>query len=394
MKRKILGLRGICEARLSGAYPESFLNACAINGLELWDMECVDSCTVKFHFYEKDGPDFTLLAEKSMCQFEKETVSGGSRLFDFVKRHIGLALTLLSAILLLSFSSLFIWDMEVYGNEKLSDGEILRALADCGVAYGTFSPGLDRELLRSEMLMELPELAWMTVNVRGSQAQILVSERQEKPEIYIESDSADLIAGKTGIIKNIFARNGKVLLTEGSSVIEGETIISGCMDSITAEPRFVRAQGEVMAETWYELSSVCPEELAVKTEKKRPRLRFALKFGQRRLNFYFPGRKTVDGCDKIIDNYIVGVEGVFALPLSLVVERIIPYETKNINKADSQAMAARLSDYLTARVEGEVLSRSITQGERDGLRIVSLRAACLENIAVLREHAELEEQMP
>ena len=303
MAGKIFSLRGVCTAEVSSACPEALLNACAMSGIELWDMECRDSCTLHFYFFEKDRAELETLAEKCMCDAHIQTLSGGSRLYDFIKRHLGLAVTLVLVLALLSFSTLFIWDMQVYGNEQLSDGEILRALSRCGVDCGSFWPSVDKELLRSRMLLELPELAWMTVNVRASGAEVLVSERQEKPEIYDESDCADLIAGKTGIIKHIFARNGKVLTQPGSSVVKGEVLISGCMDSITAQPRYVRSQGEVVAETWQEICAVNPLEKELKTAHKRPHRRFAVKFGRHRLNFYFGGRKTVDGYDKIIHNF-------------------------------------------------------------------------------------------
>lgn len=386
MKKEAFAVKGKCRVELNGAYPENLLNACALNGLEIWDMYCVDRYRLSFLVYENDVETLKKLAEKSMCDITVQAVSGGSRLKGFVKRHMVLFIGLAIVLLLLVLSGFFIWDMEVYGNEKLSDGEILRALSECGVDCGSFWPGVDKELLRSEVLLKLPELAWMTVNVNSSRASVVVSERIEKPEIYVESESADLVAKKTGIIKSISALNGKVLVTEGNSVTEGEVLISGLMDSITAQPRLVRAQGQVMAETWYELHSVSPGELAAKKPASGSRRRVALKFGDKRLNFYLGGRKTVDGCDKIIDNYIIGVEGVFALPVTLVVEKIIPYRTEGSVKPDAGAMSQRLYESLEKSVDGEVLSHSAVSGSREGLEIVSLRASCLENIAELCEY--------
>ena len=386
MKKEAFAVKGKCRVELNGAYPENLLNACALNGLEIWDMRCVDRYRLSFLVYENDVETLKKLAEKSMCDITVQAVSGGSRLKGFVKRHMVLFIGLAIVLLLLVLSGFFIWDMEVYGNEKLSDGEILRVLSECGVDCGSFWPGVDKELLRSEVLLKLPELAWMTVNVNSSRASVVVSERIEKPEIYVESESADLVAKKTGIIKRISALNGKVLVTEGNSVTEGEVLISGLMDSITAQPRLVRAQGQVMAETWYELHSVSPAELAAKKPASGSRRRVALKFGDKRLNFYLGGRKTVDGCDKIIDNYIIGVEGVFALPVTLVVEKIIPYRTEGSVKPDTGAMSQRLYESLEKSVDGEVLSHSAVSGSREGLEIVSMRASCLENIAELCEY--------
>ena len=83
-----------------------------------------------------------------------------------MKRSACLPLLLTAVLLLLS--SLFIWEINVEGNEKLTTGEILRALEECGVKTGTFWPGLDTDEIRCRMLLRLPELGWMTVNVHGS----------------------------------------------------------------------------------------------------------------------------------------------------------------------------------------------------------------------------------
>jgi len=394
MEKGKLTFKGICRVEAKGAYPESLLNACAVNALEIWDMRCLDAYTLTFCIYERDEAMLRTLAEKTMCDVKLETVGGGSRLKNFAKRHVVFFAGAIVILMLLVLSSFFIWDMEVYGNDKLSDGEILRALADCGVDCGTFWPGMDKELLRSEMLLRLPELAWMTVNVNSSRASVVVSERLEKPEIYVESDSADLIAKNTGIIKNISALNGKLMVEAGQAVTEGEVLVSGIMDSISSEPRFVRAQGEVIAGTWHEKHSVSPSEQAGKKPSAKARLRFAVKLGQKRMNFYIGGRKTVDGCDKNIDNYIIRIKNVFALPLTVVVERITPYESAGSAVNDTDAMAQRLYEQLEKNVDGEILSHSAVSGNRDGLDFVSLRASCLENIAELSEHKALFEKIP
>ena len=65
---------------------------------------------------------------------------------------------------------------------------------------GCFWPGLETDLLRSRLLLELPELSWITVNVRGSRALVQVQERQEKPELAADGAPADLVAARDGLI--------------------------------------------------------------------------------------------------------------------------------------------------------------------------------------------------
>lgn len=386
MKKLERTMWGYCRVEVCGAFPETVLNACAMQALELWDMKCEDDHTLRFCVYERYIPALEDIARRCMCDMSVLGTAGGSTRRRFLKNHVWLLVSLLVALGILAASSLFIWDIDVYGCDELSEGEVLRALSDCGVDCGAYWPALSVDMIRADMLTRLPELAWMTVNVSGSRAIVLVEERVEKPEIYIESAGADIVAARTGIIRRLSVLNGTPLVGTGQSVTAGETVISGTMESLSRDARCVRAQGGVTADTWYELSAVCPAQMQEKTPRAGVRRRFALKFGKSRYNFYFSSGNTVDGCDKIIHNYNAGIRGLFALPVTLVVEELRPYRLSGTVPADTAAMGARLEARLTDGLRGVVLSSSVTEGDNGGLAVVTLRAACRENIAQVKEY--------
>lgn len=385
MRKLYERIKGKIRVEICGAFPEAVLNACALQALLFWDMESVNAYTIRMSVYEKDLPELKAVAEKSMCELKVISASGGTRNRGFLKRRMWLFLSAALIMAMLLFSSLFVWEIEIRGCEELSTGQVLRALSECGVKRGTFWPGLSTDLVRSRMLTELPELAWMTVNVSGSRALVLVSERQEKPEIYVESQCADIVAGKTGIITRMSVLNGKPLVSRGQSVLEGETLVSGVMDSITNPPRLVRAEGEIIADTWYEICAVSPLESQQKTEERSRRVRFAVKFGENRINLYFGSGKHIDECDKIINEYNLGIQGLFALPVSIVREELIRWEKDQGSSADEQALKERLYQSLQESIDGEIVSHSFSVSEREGLMYVTLLAHCRENIAVIQE---------
>ena len=375
-------LRGRLRVEVCGAYVEGLLNAAALEAVELWEIECVDDYTLHLNIYEPDFPRFRALAEKCMCELKVLSARGGSRDRKLIKRRWGLLAFLAVSALLLLVSSLFVWEIEVVGNEKLSRGQVLRALSRSGVDLGTYRYSVSADLVRSSMMRQLPELGWMTVNINGSRAVAVIVERQEKPEIYAQSDPADIVAAETGIIKRMSVENGKPAVKQGDSVLEGELLVSGLMDSLSSGSKFVRAKAKVMADTWHELSAVCPAEEEVKEPGFLSRSRFALVFGKRRINLYFDSGKAIDGCDKIIHEYKLGVEGLFALPVTLVREELIPYETELQPAYDRDAMARQLEKQLLEGMDGEVLSRNFSEGESGGLYVLTLRSHCLEDIAL------------
>lgn len=388
MRRFTQQLRGAARIELIGALPEAALNACAINGLMLWELECVDECTVRATVYEDQLDKLRLIAEKTMCELRLISMRGGSRSRKMVKRRLWLLISAVVVGALLCVSSLFIWEIDVRGCESLNQGQVLRALADCGVEPGCFWPGMSADLVRSKMLISLPELSWMTVNVSGSRAIVLVCERDEKPEIFDESAPSDIVAGKTGIISRVSIQSGKALVSRGQAVIEGEKLVSGRVESLSNPPRYVCARGQIMADTYYELCAACPEELSIKGEPGAARKKIALKIGKKRINLYFGSGNDIDGCDKIIKEYNLGIEGLFATPISLVEEKLVSRQHSAGSYTDEAGMKQRLYEYLASSIDGQIISRGYSVCREGGTLYVTMTAHCLEDIAQSSEIAK------
>ncbi len=381
MRKELPFLCGEVRARLLGGEPERFLSACAEAGVPLRDVEYESGCSLRLRLAERDLAPLEKIAASLRYEVEILSLHGGSRSRRIARARSRLAAFAAVCALLLTLSGLFIWDFEVVGNEKLSRGEILRALADCGVSEGCFWPALDAESVRSRMLLRCGELAWMTLNVRGSRATVLVLEREEKGEIYAESAAAALVASRDGVVRELTVKNGRTLVSRGEAVLRGQTLVDPVMDGAQGERRAVRALGSVTADTWPE-RTIFVEPGSVKKERgKGFYLVLGIRAGKSRADLLPKGRKELDECDRIVKEYIIGIPGVFRFPLSLIAEIYRPYRAVGAVSPDLPGAQSRALAALADEIDGEILSYSFTEGED---RIV-LRAHCLENIALTRE---------
>ena len=371
------------KAEAFGALPESLVNAAAASGLELWNLKRKNENTLCFELYESGLDTLRELAGKCYVELSVSHCAGEKR--RVLKKRAVLLLLCMLCGLSLMLSSLFIWKIEVYGTRHISRGEVLRALEDSGVYVGRFWPGIKADEVRSVFMPKLPDVGWMTVNISGSRAVVLINERQEKPEIYKESSAADLVAAKTGLLRRVSVLAGKAEAEAGQAVAAGEKLASGRLESIMGTERLVRARGSVMADTWYEIDAVCPEEMEIKTDTGLVRHRFSLVFGKRRINFYISSGKAIDECDKIINDYNLSIKGHFALPIRFIHETILPYESSPGPGYDKEAMGRSLCSELESRTEGQLLQRSLTESFARGLYVLTLRAHCVENIAMTQE---------
>lgn len=377
--------RGNIQLELFGAFPAGVLNAAAASGIELWAIESLNENRLRLHLYEGDLDALRRIARRAGCEVEIIKRVGGRRGLHQILRRPALLIGLAAAVLLTLCSSLFVWDVEVQGEHRLSRGEVLRTLEDCGFGVGSFWPGINTDLLRSEMMVRLPEIGWMTVNVSGSRATVAIAERQPRPKMYSEAAAADLVAARDALVKRVNVLAGSPQVSEGEIVTAGQLLIAGHTIALSGLEQLVHARGSVMADTWYEISAVCPVKEAFKTASGIPHSRFALVFGKRRLNLYIGSGKTIDGCDKIISEYTLGLDGLFSAPIRLVRERFVPYQTGAGDDYDPAEMGRRLYALLESRTEGQILESALTPGRTGELYVLTLRAHCTENIAVPRE---------
>lgn len=380
--RKALSIeRGELRAALRGGDRERLLNACARGGIAAWDLGFDGEGALCLSLYEDDLEKLEKLALICMCECEVISRRGGSGSRRLLRRRAWPAILGAVCALLLAVSSLFIWDIEVIGNERLSDGTILRALADCGVSEGCFWPASDVERVRSEMLLRVEELSWITVNVSGSRATVIVLEREKQPTLYDERAPADLVADCGGVIADCAVRNGQTLVAPGALVTEGQTLVSGRMETLGGAPLLVRAEGEILADTWREQRVQLRFGAREKTRERGVRAILGVQLGRNRVNLLTKSRKELDECDRIVKEYKIGIEGVFRIPLSFVVELYRPYRALGEAPPDGEAARTRAIEALLGAIDGELVSCSFTQ--EDGALV--LHAHCLENIARTEE---------
>lgn len=378
--------RGLLRVELCGAEPERLLNDCAGEEIRLMRAQSLDAFTLRVFLWERDYARLAALAERRGCTLRVLSQRGGSRSRTLLRRRAGLLAALGATVLLLFFSSLFVWEIRVTGGEGLALGPVINTLEDCGLRSGVFWPTLDVDALRDRALTELPELAWLTVNLRGSVAELKLLPRAEKPEIYRENEPTELRAARPGLVRSVSALAGEARVFPGRFVETGELLVAG--ESLSREgTRLLCARGEVVADTWYEIGAVCPVD-GEKESVGRVKNRFALQIGEKRVNFYWNRTKAIDGCDKIVHEYNIGIEGLFRLPVRIVREELRPYESGAAGEARRAALAEeiqlRLLETLRARIEGEIISLRFRSEERDGLLYVTLFAQCRENIAESR----------
>ena len=182
-KRIVHYLQGSQLVQIQCACPERVLNLLGARGILFWDLQWESEICLHLRMLLAQGPALEEVARQTGADLTVLRRRGIPVLWRRFRRRYVLLAGFAVFWLLLFGGNLFIWEFRVSGNETVPTETVLRALENYGITIG--SPGLeiDQEDMRNHVLLELHDVSWLTVNVKGCVAHVQVVERQRPPEI-------------------------------------------------------------------------------------------------------------------------------------------------------------------------------------------------------------------
>ena len=383
-------IRGYAVLRTIGTEPTKLLDRCTAEQIDFWGAYPEDDFTITFCTRLGNAEKILSFSDRCSCETEVMEKCGAPIALKRLKKIYALWVFPVILILLLVASSFFIWKIEITGNDKISDIEILNALEDSGVYIGSYWPKFTSDNIRSRVLVKIPELKWISVSVFGSRAVVEVRERTDIPEVLDEDEAIKIIAEQSGIIDKMNVYRGYAHFKNGQTAAKDDILIDGAVPSTFGETEIVHAEGSVVARTWYEICAVIPMNYSKKAYTGNTGNRNAIIIGDTRINFYSNSRIFNTNCDIIINKKNMGIKGLFELPIILVNEHAEEYaltEWRFPEDTAESVLKDLLDEELKSKIgeNGEIVSADFTFCITNGFGVGTLRAECRQDIAEEKE---------
>jgi len=382
-------LRGSARLEISGGFPEQFINTLAAKGIEFWGFKKLKGGRAEVNIPLRALAAVERLKPGLECEVRVLKKKGLPHFLYGLRRRWALFAGLVLCLLGVTVLSLFVWEIEVQGNVTVPESEILSVLDKLGVHIGTFALSIDQQDLRSRALAEIGELSWLTVNVRGTKAEVIVRERIPKPEIVDEDTPTTVVASKGGVITKMNVYKGLPLVNVGDTVAPGDVLVGAEVASLNSGTRLVHAMADVYARTWYEFSCEMPLEYTAKNYTGAKKQKRAIILLGKRINLSLTTGFSHGFCDKIIKKSQVILPGNSHLPVRLITEVYEEYEPEKrimeISEAE-QILKERLTRRLDKLVgDGEKSKVEFKTDVSGNLIRVTLTAECIEQIGKIQE---------
>lgn len=355
MRFKILlaYILGYLEIKVEGYFIEKFINNCLKSNIFLWNIKRKRTTIMICNIGVKDFKNIRKILKQTKCRIKIEKKKGLPFTFNKYRKRKIFALLIFIILIIIAILSNFVWNIQIEGTEKISKDELIQTLKEEGLSIGKFKPGIETREIINKVRLDRDDIAWIGIEITGTNAIVKVVEAEEKPEIVDEDEYCNIVATKDGVVTKIMAQNGTPLVKNGDLIKKGTVLIGGWLEGKYTGTRYVHSNGQVEAKVWYTQK----ERVYLKETKKEDTGEAQNKYSVNINNFIINFNKRVskfENYDTIEEAKKIKLFSNFYLPIELVKTTYKEYKVVEIAHTLEEAKTIgieRAKDKLNAQIE-------------------------------------------
>ncbi|MBQ7119201.1 MAG: sporulation protein YqfD [Oscillospiraceae bacterium] len=353
MQKIINFFLGSVYVRIETSYPERFLNLCAKFGIAFWDMsnEAIDVIFVRMTVRNfRRLPD---VVRKVPCRVHITEKNGLPFFLHRFRKRKALVLGCMAFCVAAWIFTSFVWVIDIEGFSGLDTEKLNENLRKYGLDVGVYASGVDVDAIKNNILIEMPELSYVSVNLNGAYAYVTVKKRSMPPEILSKEIPCDIIADKDGTISDITVKSGTPQVKRGDAVIKGQLLASGYITGRAGTTIITHADAEIRADIWRKVSARMLKKYEKKVYSGREEKVYTIILPKRRIKLSFNSGISYAKCDKIIETTELEFFGGIKLPLALECETFREYKTEASFFTDAEIFDELGQDVHSCLIPGE-----------------------------------------
>lgn len=375
---------GYLRISIEGYYIERFINICKNKKIVIWNLKREKEIDLKLNVGIRDFKEICKIAKKTRCKVKIETKKGIPFLINRYKKRKIFIFLLIVIVALILLSSNFVWNVEIVEENNNILENIEQDLEEAGLKTGKLKQKINTKEVINKIRLKRQDIAWMGIELKGTNAIVKLVKAEEKPEIIDEEEYCNIVSDKEGIITKINALTGTANVKVGDTIKKGDVLINGWMEGKYTGIRYVHAKGEIEAKVWYTKHKKILYNTTEKRETGNIEEKYQIKFNNFKINLY----KTLSKFkiyDTIETEKKFKLFSDFYLPISI--NKIINKEIEEVQKKYSLEEAKNigiqeLEEELSKEIENKdkIVNKNINTYENEDGVEVYVTYEVLENI--------------
>ena len=241
---------------------------------------------------------------------------------------------------------------------------------------------INKEEIINKIRYQREDIAWIGIEIDGTNAIVKIVEADSKPEIIDENDYCNVVASKDAVISKISAQNGTLMVKEGDQVKKGDILIAGWMEGKYTGKNYVNANGSVKAKVMYSQTEKISKKEIKREQTGNFENKYAIKFNNFKINLYKTLSKYenydtmyMDKKIKLFSNFYLPIE-VIKYTNYEVTETEVSYGNEEA-KLQGQKIA---EEKLNSLISGEIVNKNTSIVEKDTYYEVKVTYEVIEEI--------------
>lgn len=309
---------GYVNVVVEGFFIERFINMCISKKIFFWKTNRRKSTLFSANIGVSNYREVVKIAKKCQCKIKIIKKRGIPFILNRYRKRKIFAITLGVIVIAIFVVSNFIWNIDITGVDETKQREILEIIQSDGVDIGKYKNKIDLQNLINKIRIAREDVAWVGMEIKGTNLIVKVVEADKKPDIINEDEYCNIVASKDGIITKIEAQNGTPAVNVGDTVKKGEVLVQGWIEGKYTDNRFVHAEGQVMAKVWYSEKEKVYYNQSYENQTGNKEKKYSLNINNFKINF-FKTLSKFENYDTISTIKKLKITSNFYLPIEIVV---------------------------------------------------------------------------
>ena len=377
-------LTGYINIKVESFFIERFINICISKKILLWNMKREKSSILYASISIRDYKRLKEIARKTKSKVKIQNKLGLPFIFHKYRKRKIFVLFFLLMIISLIITSNFIWNIELKGNINISSEEIIKVLNSNGLKVGMRKNNINTETIINNIRLQRNDIAWIGINIKGTNAIVQIKEADKAPEIVNEDDYCNIISDKDATITKISVQNGTAVVNVGDIVKKGDLLVYGYMEGKYTGIRYVHSQADIEAKVWYTKKEKFYYNQETKVPTGATETKYTLDFKKNKINFYktlskFKNYDTINESKKLM------LFSNFYLPIEIVKTTNYEYDLQPKIYTEEELIeigTKKLEEDLDKEIENKenILNKQVNTYPNEGYIEVEVIYEVLENI--------------
>lgn len=315
---------------------ERLINLCRENNIPLWNIERNDIFSVSISIRLYDIYTLRRLCRRAGCKLHTLEKKGLPFKAKRALRRPVLIIGLVLCAVALWMLSQRVWVIEVNTEDDINAEQVRQLLEVSGLRVGTHVKQVRAQKIKNSVIAKSNDIAYLTVNLRGSKAIVNVYRIKTKKE---ETSDApcDVISTLTGVITAIRVRQGACELRVGQTVQAGDIIAKGEITDALGQVRYYRADAEIDLRTWYTVKCRIPTQFFEYIPTGETKKRSYIVAGNETIKLYLIETIGYKWYYKEVERKTLTLGDGIELPLTLVTETYTQCQRQEIELSEQEA---------------------------------------------------------